>query len=305
LTRLDDDPRPSWAFVLAGTAAIAMVSAATLPWSLTIASMALGALTLAGADVDARFHLLPDTITFATLVCGIGAAIVLEPLAPWHAVAAALARAAGTAAALAAIRFGVCEAQGRRGHRARRRQARGGNRRLAAARAHSDLLCARDRSGAPLRAPGPPARTGGGTNHPIALRRVPLPRAVACVLCGGCAGLTLERGTRAGQPPITIPTHEKTTRQSVGKEFAILIAVHLSAAELHCPYRIEDGRLTRLLRHYELTIRDVFTVRRSRELQGEVDKVNAGFRDDRTRACDTAWKNFGPGAPFEGFLQSR
>jgi hypothetical protein len=91
----------------------------------------------------------------------------------------------------------------------------------------------------------------------------------------------------------------------VGKEFAILIAVHLSAAELHCPYRIEDGRLTRLLRHYELTIRDVFTVRRSRELQGEVDKVNAGFRDDRTRACDTAWKNFGPGAPFEGFLQSR
>ena len=91
----------------------------------------------------------------------------------------------------------------------------------------------------------------------------------------------------------------------MGKEFAILIAVHLSAAELHCPYRIEDGRLTRLLRHYELTIRDVFTVRRSRELQGEVDKVNAGFRDDRTRACDTAWKIFGPGAPFEGFLQPR
>jgi leader peptidase (prepilin peptidase)/N-methyltransferase len=115
LSRLDDDPRPSWAFVLAGTAAIAMVSAATLPWSLTIASMALGALTLAGADVDARFHLLPDTITFATLVCGIGAAIVLEPLAPWHAVAAALARAAGTAAALAAIRFGYAKLKGEEG----------------------------------------------------------------------------------------------------------------------------------------------------------------------------------------------
>jgi len=115
LTRLADDPRPSWAFVLAGTAAIAMVSAATLPWSLTIASMALGALTLAGADVDARFHLLPDTITFATLVCGIGAAIVLEPLAPWHALAAALARAAGTAAALAAIRFGYAKLKGEEG----------------------------------------------------------------------------------------------------------------------------------------------------------------------------------------------
>jgi hypothetical protein len=91
----------------------------------------------------------------------------------------------------------------------------------------------------------------------------------------------------------------------VGKEFAILIAVHLSAAELHCPYRIELGRLSRLLSHHQLTIRDVFTVRRSRELQAEIDKVNASFRDDWERACDTAIRSFGPGAPFEGFLQLR
>lgn len=91
----------------------------------------------------------------------------------------------------------------------------------------------------------------------------------------------------------------------MGKEFAILIAVHLSAAELNCPYRIEEGRLTRLLRANDLALRDVFTRTRSPDLQREVEKLHAGFRSDKPGACETAWKNFGPGAPFEGFLQLR
>jgi len=91
----------------------------------------------------------------------------------------------------------------------------------------------------------------------------------------------------------------------VGNEFAILIAVHLSTAELHCPYRIEEGRLSRFLRHYELSVRDVFSARRSRELQDRIEAMRAGFREDRERACDAAWKTFGPGAPYEGLLQPR
>jgi hypothetical protein len=91
----------------------------------------------------------------------------------------------------------------------------------------------------------------------------------------------------------------------MGNEFAILIALHLAVAEMNCPYRIEEGRLGRLLRHHGLTIRDVFTVARSRELQSEVDKVKISFREDRGRACEVAVKNFGPGAAFEGYLQPR
>jgi hypothetical protein len=91
----------------------------------------------------------------------------------------------------------------------------------------------------------------------------------------------------------------------VGKEFAILIAVHLATAEMNCPFRIEDGRLGRMLKHHGMTVRDVFTAARSRELQAEIEKVRASFRDDWERACDAAARNFGPGAPFEGYLQPR
>lgn len=101
----EPDLQPSWRLVLAGAVAVAAVSAATLPWPLALASTALGALMLAGADVDARTYLLPDAITFAALLCGLAAALVLEPLSPWHAVAGAAARAAGTAGVLAAVRL--------------------------------------------------------------------------------------------------------------------------------------------------------------------------------------------------------
>lgn len=101
--------------VLAGTAAVAILSAGSLPWPLALASVALGALMIAGADVDARAYLLPDTVTFATLACGVMAALAIEPFGPWHAVGAALARAAGTAGALAALRFGYARLRGEEG----------------------------------------------------------------------------------------------------------------------------------------------------------------------------------------------
>jgi hypothetical protein len=37
----------------------------------------------------------------------------------------------------------------------------------------------------------------------------------------------------------------------------------------------------------------------------EADKINAAFRHDRPHACETAWKNSGPGAPARGLLRRR
>ena len=90
-----------------------------------------------------------------------------------------------------------------------------------------------------------------------------------------------------------------------GGEFAILIAVQLSVAELNCPYRIEESRLRRLLAHHGLGFRDIYTLPRSQSLKEEIEKVASSFKTDKAVACATAWKNFGPDAPFEGFLQRR
>ncbi|HKG83382.1 MAG TPA: hypothetical protein VKB16_09545 [Beijerinckiaceae bacterium] len=82
---LADDLRPNWTLVVLGTLALAAVSVGALAWPLAVISIALGALMIAGADVDARTCILPDTITFSALACGVLAAVVLEPLSPWPA----------------------------------------------------------------------------------------------------------------------------------------------------------------------------------------------------------------------------
>ena len=112
---LDDDLRPNWTLVVVGTLALAAVSVGALAWPLAVISIALGALMTAGADVDARTCVLPDTITFSALACGVLAAVVLEPLSPWSAILGALARAAATAGALAAVRFGYARLTGKEG----------------------------------------------------------------------------------------------------------------------------------------------------------------------------------------------
>ena len=93
--------------------------------------------------------------------------------------------------------------------------------------------------------------------------------------------------------------------RAAGEEFAVLIVLHLTAAEMNCPYRIEEGRLRRLLNHHGFTLGDVYALSRSETLSAEFEKIVAKYRLDRQQACEIAWKNFGPGAPYEGFLQAR
>lgn len=85
--------RPDRRVVLAGSAAVSLISAATLPWPDAVASTVLGALMIAGADVDARSFLLPDVVTGGAVVCGLAVASALDPFAPWPGLVAAAAGA--------------------------------------------------------------------------------------------------------------------------------------------------------------------------------------------------------------------
>lgn len=100
-----EDLRPTAAVLLAGTAAIAALSFGflALPWA--VASTILGALMVAGAEVDARTHLLPDLVTGGAVAMGLIAAAALNPSDPLFATVAAAGRAAGAAAALTALRW--------------------------------------------------------------------------------------------------------------------------------------------------------------------------------------------------------
>ena len=100
----EDDLTPNPAVLLGGTVAIGLVSSLSLPWPAAVASSVLGALMLAGADVDARKFLLPDLVTFGAVACGIVAAPLLDDVDPWAAAGEAVVRAACIAAVLALFR---------------------------------------------------------------------------------------------------------------------------------------------------------------------------------------------------------
>lgn len=114
-TAPDEDIRPNLAILLGGAAAIALVSAASLSPPLAIAASVLGALMVAGAEVDARTFLLPDLVTYGTLACGLGIAPMLDPFEPWAALGEAALRAFGTAFALALLRWCYGRLRGREG----------------------------------------------------------------------------------------------------------------------------------------------------------------------------------------------
>jgi len=95
--------RPNAAVLIGGTGAIIVVSVATLPLRAAVASAVLGVLMISGADVDARTLLLPDVVTWGALGSGLIAAAALDPDDPWRAIAFAIARAGGTAFALALL----------------------------------------------------------------------------------------------------------------------------------------------------------------------------------------------------------
>ena len=112
----EQDLRPNLAVLFGVGAAVALISTVSLPWPLALASTVLGALMIAGAEVDARTHLLPDTVTCGGIVLGIVAAPALDPFEPWQSTtAAAGARAAATAFALLLLRWCYARLRGREG----------------------------------------------------------------------------------------------------------------------------------------------------------------------------------------------
>jgi leader peptidase (prepilin peptidase) / N-methyltransferase len=102
----ENDLYPNPTVLAGGALAIGVISALTLPWPVAVASAVLGTLMVAGADVDARTFLLPDVVTWGAVICGIVAASLLHPAAPWLSAGEAIARAACIAAALALFRSG-------------------------------------------------------------------------------------------------------------------------------------------------------------------------------------------------------
>jgi leader peptidase (prepilin peptidase) / N-methyltransferase len=114
-TASGQDLCPNLAVLFGAGGAVALISAMSLPWPLALASSVLGALMIAGADVDARTYLLPDTVTWSATALGIVAASALNPFEPWLSAGAAVARAAWTAAALALLRWGYAQIRGREG----------------------------------------------------------------------------------------------------------------------------------------------------------------------------------------------
>jgi leader peptidase (prepilin peptidase) / N-methyltransferase len=105
ITASEHDLRPNLAVLFGAGGAVALISALSLPWPVAIASITLAALMIAGADIDARTYLIPDTVSCGALLVGILAAASLDPSGPWPALGTAIARAAGTALALATVRW--------------------------------------------------------------------------------------------------------------------------------------------------------------------------------------------------------
>jgi leader peptidase (prepilin peptidase) / N-methyltransferase len=112
---LEQDLRPNLAILAVGCGAIGIVSATFLPWPVAIASTVLGALMVAGAEVDARTCLLPDVVTYGATAVGVFAAATLDQTDPWHALVSALARAIVVALVLAVLRLCYERLRGREG----------------------------------------------------------------------------------------------------------------------------------------------------------------------------------------------
>lgn len=97
--------QPNLAILIGGGIAIGLVSVVSLPGPVAIASIVLGVLMLAGADVDARTYLLPNVITWGATICGVIAAWFLDKSSPWLATSDAILRATCAAGLLALLRW--------------------------------------------------------------------------------------------------------------------------------------------------------------------------------------------------------
>jgi leader peptidase (prepilin peptidase)/N-methyltransferase len=102
----EENLRPNLAILLSGGVAVAILSFLWLPVAPATASVLLGLLMIAGAQVDARTYLLPNAVTWGAIVSGILAAPALDSLSPWWiSGGAAIARATATALALLLLRW--------------------------------------------------------------------------------------------------------------------------------------------------------------------------------------------------------
>jgi leader peptidase (prepilin peptidase) / N-methyltransferase len=102
---LDENLRPNLAILAGAGAGIVLLSVMMLPWQAAVSSAVLGGLMIAGADIDARTCLLPDVVTWGAIGSGVVAAAALNPYDQSSSVVAAILRAAGTALALASLRW--------------------------------------------------------------------------------------------------------------------------------------------------------------------------------------------------------
>jgi leader peptidase (prepilin peptidase) / N-methyltransferase len=99
------DLRPNLAILIVGSVAIGVTSLISLPGPAAVASIVLGVMMVAGADVDARTYLLPNEITLGAAVCGVVATCFLDELHTLQAVLDVVMRSLGVAALLALLRW--------------------------------------------------------------------------------------------------------------------------------------------------------------------------------------------------------
>jgi leader peptidase (prepilin peptidase) / N-methyltransferase len=107
--------RPNLVVLIFGSVAIALISFAFLPRITAVFSTILGGLMVAGADIDSRTFLLPDTVTLGALVVGLGFAMSVADQGPQVGFFAAVLQASCVATLLFALRFGYQWLRGREG----------------------------------------------------------------------------------------------------------------------------------------------------------------------------------------------
>jgi hypothetical protein len=179
-----EDLRPNVAVLCAGSCAVALISAFSLPWPAAIASITLGALMIAGADVDARTYLLPDIVT-----CGLHNSGDSGRDGPRSRAVMAWRRngdcaSCGNSLRARAASLVLCPVAGLRRSWFRRCETRGRRRGLASDRGHPSLLRGRDGRGFDAGGFGAAARREHQFHDETAVWRIPLSCAMAGFLCG-------------------------------------------------------------------------------------------------------------------------
>jgi leader peptidase (prepilin peptidase)/N-methyltransferase len=107
--------RPNLLVLAFGTLVVALLSVAFLPWFTALFATILGALMIAGADVDARTLLLPDTATLGAIVAGVAFAPFAGDQSAWTSLSDAALRALAVAAALLSLRVSYEWVRGQEG----------------------------------------------------------------------------------------------------------------------------------------------------------------------------------------------